>query len=122
MDNWRLAILLILAAALCSCAGKPFDPPKTGEIPDGPGVFTDNPQGTVVIRVDKDGEDRQNSSREASALEGDTPPSVPTTDYEEFEAYRQWRRWKESAEGSAEYEEFRQWREWREYREWKKKR
>ena len=115
----RPAILLMLALAVFGCAGQPFDPPKTDEIPEGPGIFTDNAEGALVIRV---GEDDRNSPA-ASATATSSTDAVPSMnrgdDFAEFEAYQEWLEWKRSAKGTPEYEEFQQWREWRRYREWK---
>ena len=117
----RLLLAAVMPMVMWSCAHKPFDPPQTDEIPQGPGVFTKGDDGAVLF-----------DSKKKSVRAADRAPGLPAAgrpgdapmadeDYEAFEAYRQWLEWKKSNAGTEAYREFRQWQEWRRYQEWKKK-
>jgi hypothetical protein len=103
-----------------SCAGKPFDPPRTGEIPKGPGVFSKGEDGVVLYDSNKERSPAVSTSPAPTTSSGDAEQPAIESDYKDYEGYRQWLLWKESAVGTPEYEEFQQWREWRKYQEWKK--
>ena len=111
----------LLLVGFWGCAGKPFDPPTPGELPEGPGVFTKGDGAAVLY-------DSKKVNPKSTAVET-APPHVPAdqskppseASFEEYEAYRKWLEWKKSAGDTSEYEEFRQWREWRQYQQWKKR-
>ena len=113
-------LISIMTMGVWGCAGKPFEPPRTGEIPKEPGVFTKGPDGAVLYDSNKEGLPAESSSQMAPTASGSTEQAVVESDYAAYEGYRQWLLWKESAVGTPEYEEFQQWREWRKYQEWKK--
>ena len=113
-----LASIMIMGVG--GYAGRPFEPPRTGEIPKEPGVFTKGPDGAVLYDSNKEGLPAASPSQTIATSSAGTGQPTATSDYEDFEAYRQWLLWKESAVGTPEYEEFQQWREWRKYQEWKK--
>ena len=112
----RLLTALLMLLSIWACAKKPFDPPRTGEIPEGPGLFSKDSDGVVLF-------DDQTSFGQAESRTpaGDPAITEPPThkDFEEFEAFRQWQQWKKSNAGSAEYEAFKQWQQWRRYQKWK---
>jgi len=112
--------LFIMIMGIWGCAGKPFDPPKSDEIPKGPGVFTTGEDGAVLYDLTQERLPSTSSSQtlETSSAEMEQPAAA--SDYEEFKDYRQWLLWKKSAAGTPEYEEFQQWREWRKYQDWEK--
>jgi hypothetical protein len=117
----RMVLLMsIVIMSVWGCAGKPFDPPQTDEIPSGPGLFTTGSDGAVLYDSNKESLPPASSSQAISTSSADTEQPASTPDYEEFNDYRQWLLWKKSAVGTPEYEEFQQWREWRKYQEWKK--
>lgn len=112
-------LVLIMAWGIWGCAGQPFDPPQTDEIPKGPEVFTKD-DGSVIL-YDSDQKKKQPLAPEKNS---GTPPAVvhpssSASDYEAFEAYQQWLQWKKSAIENGEYEEFQQWRTWKKYKAWK---
>jgi hypothetical protein len=119
---WFLFIVLI-SIGMWGCAAKPFDPPQTGEIPKGPGVFSKDDDGVVLYDSNKKRSDRENSASQEPVAKGDSglpaTTSSSASDYAEFEAYQQFKAWKKSAVGTKEYEEFQQWRQWQQYRQWK---
>ncbi len=116
----RMALLVsILIMGVWSCAAKPFDPPQTGEIPKGPGVFSKGEDGVVLYDSNKKRSPAV-STPTPTTSSGDAEQPAIGSDYEDYEGYRQWLLWKKSAVGTPEYEEFQQWREWRKYQEWKK--
>lgn len=102
-----------------NCAGRPFDPPRSDEIPDGPGVFSKSEDGMVLYDSEKGGllPDRKGKDPQPSpeAVAGKPGPS----DHKEFECYQQWLEWKKYAVDTPEYEEFQQWLQWRQYQKWK---
>jgi hypothetical protein len=104
------------------CAGRPFDPPRTDEIPDGPGVFSKGQDGMVLYDSDKGGllPDNQEKDSQPSPEAVAGEPGPP--DHEEFENFQQWLDWKKNAVGTPEYEEFQQWLQWRQYQQWEKSR
>lgn len=114
--NLRLVLVVLISIGIWGCAGKPFDPPQTGEIPKGPGVFSKGDDGVVLYDSKKNRSDRRTAAKGNSGR-----PAVPSSasDYAEFEAYQQFKAWKKSAVGTNEYEEFQQWRQWQQYRMWK---
>lgn len=122
--NLRLFAVISIWIVFWGCAGKPFDPPQTGEIPKGPGIFSKSDDGAVLYESKKTKNagtpgEKAAPAAEKSAAKDEVP--TQTADYEEFEAYQQFKAWKESAQGSEEYEAFQQWREWRKYQQWKQK-
>lgn len=112
--------VVIMSMFILSCAGKPFDPPKSDEIPKGPGVFTTGEDGAVLYDSNQESLSSASSSQTVAISSADMEQPAATSDYEEFKDYQQWLLWKKSAVGTPEYEEFQQWREWRRYREWEK--
>ena len=127
MNAYRTRILRFFLVALTSigiagCAAKPFDPPQTGEIPKGPGVFSKGDDGVVLYDSNKRSSEHRTAASQAPEAMGGTgqhPPPSSASDYAEFEAYQQFKAWKASAVGTKEYEEFQQWRQWQQYRRWK---
>jgi hypothetical protein len=113
-----LSSIMIMGA--WGCAGKPFDPPRTDEIPKGPGVFTKGSDGAVLYDSKKERSPLVSPSQTPVTSSGVTEQPAAESNYEEYEGYREWLHWKESAVGTPEYEEFQQWREWKKYQEWKK--
>ena len=110
------AVLLLMGIWACAPA-KPFTPPKTGEIPDGPGLFSKGQDGVVVF----DDAESSSQSVETPPADDSTPPEpVSHEAFEEFEAFQQWLQWKKEKANSAEYEAFKQWQQWRRYQEWKR--
>ena len=114
-----LFLVSIMIMGVWGCAGKPFDPPRTDEIPKGPGIFTKGADGAVLYDSNKESLKAQPVSQTPATPSGDQEPPDVRSDYEEYEGYRQWLLWKKSAVGTPEYAEFQQWREWRKYQEWK---
>lgn len=112
--------VFIVIMIIWGCAGKPFDPPKSDEIPRGPGVFTTGEEGAVLYDSNNKSSLALSPSQTPESSSADTEQPASTPDYEEFEDYQQWLLWKKSATGTPEYEEFKQWREWRKYQEWEK--
>lgn len=115
-------LVVLTSIGIWGCAAKPFDPPQTGEIPKGPGVFSKGDDGVVLYDSNKKRSERRTAaSQEPEAMGGAGQPAPPSSasDYAEFEAYRQFKAWKASAVGTKEYEEFQQWRQWQQYRRWK---
>lgn len=120
--NLRLIFIVLISIGIWGCAAKPFDPPQTGEIPKGPGVYSKGDDGFVLYDSNKKKPERQATTPAEPKVNGDTgqpaaPP--PASDYAEFEAYQQFKAWKASAMGTKAYEEFQQWRQWQQYRQWK---
>lgn len=115
----RSAVLVLMMAwGIWGCAGQPFDPPQTDEIPKGPGVFTKD-EGSVIL-YDSDQKKTQPSPENTSRTPSTAAhPSSSTPDFEAFEAYQQWLQWKTTAVENGEWEEFQQWREWKKYKDWK---
>ncbi len=117
----RMVLLVsIMTMGVWGCAGKPFDPPRAGEIPKEPGVFTKGTDGAVLYDSNKEPQPPEASPQMPTTSSGDTEQPAVESDYEDYEGYRQWLLWKKSAVGTPEYEEFQQWREWRKYQDWKK--
>mgnify|MGYP001822625415 CR=1 FL=1 len=117
----RMVLLVsLMIMGMWGCAGKPFDPPRAGEIPKEPGVFTKGSDGAVLYDSNKEPSPDASPSQTPVTASGDTEQPAVESDYEGYEAYQQWLLWKKSAVGTSEYEEFQQWREWRKYQEWKK--
>lgn len=117
-----MGLAVLIPIAIWGCAGKPFDPPQTGEIPKGPGIFTKGDDGAVLYDSNaKEPTKQAPTAAETASREMDDKIADPSqaADYAEFEAYQEFRAWKKSAAGTQEYEEFQQWRQWREYRQWK---
>ena len=116
-------VIVLMAIGLWSCAARPFNPPRSGEIPPGPGVFSKGDDGLVLYDSKKTGADSRTRAADAPAAEpGDVRPTDASdlSDFAEFEAYQRFKAWKKSALGTQEYKEFQQWRRWQQYREWKK--
>ena len=113
-------LLLLVISGLLACAGQPFDPPQTGEIPKGPGVFSKGDEGVVLFDSEKKREQPAAPKKQSETAPVPTQPPTNASDYEEFEAYQRWLEWKKSAAGSGEYKEFEQWRQWQQYKQWKK--
>ena len=109
-----------ISMVVLNCAGKPFDPPRTDEIPDDPGIFSKGQDGMVLYDSDKGGllPDNQEKDSQPSpeAVGGRSGPP----DHEEFEDYQQWLDWKKTAVGTPEYEQFQQWLQWRQFQKWEK--
>jgi hypothetical protein len=121
--NLRVVLVALISIGIWGCAAKPFDPPQTGEIPKGPGVFSKGDDGVVLYDSNKKRSNRETEASPEPAAKGDTgQPAAPSSasDYAEFEAYQRFKAWKKSAAGTEEYEEFQQWRQWQQYRQWKK--
>ena len=119
-----MGLAVLVSIAIWDCAGKPFDPPQTGEIPKGPGIFTKGDDGAVLYdsNAKKLTKQAQTAGEPASRKKNEkTVDPSQAADYAEFEAYQEFRAWKKSAVGTEQYKEFQQWRQWREYRQWKKK-
>jgi hypothetical protein len=121
-NNLLLFSLILFSIAIWNCAGKPFDPPRTGEIPDGPGVFSKGEDGMVLYDSDKGGlllpvKKETEAPPSAEAAAGEPNPS----DHKEFEDYQQWLEWKKTAVGTPAYKEFQQWLQWRQYQKWKQR-
>jgi hypothetical protein len=112
--------VLMMIMFFLSCAGKPFDPPQSDEIPKGPGVFTTGEDGAVLYDSNQESLPSTSSSQSLATPSTDMEQTAASSDYEEFKDYQQWLLWKKSATGIPEYEEFKQWREWRKYQEWEK--
>jgi hypothetical protein len=120
--NLRFVLAVLISIGIWGCAAKPFDPPQTGEIPTGPGVFSKGDDGAVLYDSNEKRSERRAAALRGPAAQGDTGQSATVSsasDYAEFEAYQQFRAWKKSAVGTEEYEEFQQWRQWQQYRQWK---
>ena len=118
----RMVLLVsLMIMGMWGCAGKPFDPPRAGEIPKEPGVFTKGSDGAVLYDSNKERAPAVSPSQAPVTSSGGTEQPAVESDYEAYESYQQWLLWKKSAVGTPEYEEFQQWREWRKYQEWKKK-
>jgi len=118
----RMVLLVsLMIMGMWGCAGKPFDPPRAGEIPKEPGVFTKGSDGAVLYDSNKERAPAVSPSQAPETSSGGTEQPAVESDYEAYESYQQWLLWKKSAVGTPEYEEFQQWREWRKYQEWKKK-
>ena len=50
----RMVLLVsLMIMGMWGCAGKPFDPPRAGEIPKEPGVFTKGSDGAVLYDSNK---------------------------------------------------------------------
>jgi hypothetical protein len=113
-------LMSIMTMGVWGCAGKPFDPPRAGEIPKEPGVFTKGADGAVLYDSNNERQPAASSSQSPATSSGGMQQPPVESDYEEYEGYRQWLLWKKSAVGTPEYEEFQAWREWRKYQEWKK--
>ena len=114
-------LVSLMIMGVWGCAGKPFDPPRAGEIPKEPGVFTKGSDGAVLYDSNKERAPAVSPSQAPVTSSGGTEQPAVESDYEAYESYQQWLLWKKSAAGTPEYEEFQQWREWRKYQEWKKK-
>jgi hypothetical protein len=117
-----IVLAVWISMGVWGCAAKPFDPPQTGEIPKGPGVFSEGNDGVVLYDSHgKRSDPREPGSQEAAAKgdAGKESPATSAADHAEFEAYQQFKAWKKSAAGTEEYEEFQQWRQWQQYRQWK---
>jgi hypothetical protein len=120
--NLRFVFVVLISIGLWGCAAKPFDPPQTGEIPKGPGVFSKGDDGVVLYDSKKKRSERRTAALQEPAAKGNTGQAATASsasDYAEFEAYQQFKAWKKSAAGTKEYEEFQQWRQWQQYRQWK---
>jgi hypothetical protein len=120
--NLRFVFIVLISIGIWGCAAKPFDPPQTGEIPKGPGVYSKGDDGVVLYDSNKQRSERRTAaSQEPAAKGGAGQPATSSSasDYAEFEAYQQFKAWKKSAVGTKEYEEFQQWRQWQQYRQWK---
>lgn len=119
----RFVLVVWVSIGIWGCAAKPFDPPQTGEIPKGPGVFSKGDDGVVLYDSNRKKADDRATVTTVPAPKGNTeqPAVLPpaASDYAEFEAYQQFKVWKASAVGTKEYEEFQQWRQWQQYRQWK---
>jgi len=113
-------LVYLMIMGVWGCAGKPFDPPRAGEIPKEPGVFTKGSDGAVLYDSNKERAPAVSPSQAPVTSSGGTEQPAVESDYEAYESYQQWLLWKKSAAGTPEYEEFQQWREWRKYQEWKK--
>ncbi|MDX2446748.1 MAG: hypothetical protein QNK29_06065 [Desulfobacterales bacterium] len=117
----RMVLLVsIVIMGVWGCAGKPFDPPQTDEIPRGPGLFTTGSDGAVLYDSNQESLPSTSSSQSLATPSTDMEQTAASSDYEEFKDYQQWLLWKKSATGTPEYEEFKQWREWWKYQEWEK--
>jgi hypothetical protein len=116
----RMVLLVsFVIMGVWACAGRPFDPPRTDEIPKEPGIFTQGADGAVLYDSNKKRSPAETHQTPPTASAGTQQPAVESG-YQDYEAYRQWLLWKQSAVGTPEYEEFQQWREWRKYLEWEK--
>ena len=115
-----LLLVSIMIMGVWGCAGRPFDPPRTDEIPKEPGVFTKGADGAVLYDSNKERLPAVSPAQMPATSSGETDQPAVESDYQDYEGYRQWLLWKKSAVGTPEYEEFQQWREWRKYQEWKK--
>ena len=115
-----LLLVSIIIMGVWGCAGRPFDPPRTDEIPKEPGVFTKGTDGAVLYDSNKERLPAVSPSQMPATSSGETEQPAVESDYEDYKSYRQWLLWKKSAVGTPEYEEFQQWREWHKYQEWKK--
>lgn len=115
-----LLLVSIMIMGGWGCAGKPFDPPRTDEIPKEPGVFTKGADGAVLYDSNKEPQPAVSVPQTPTTASGDREQPAVAFEYEEYEAYQQWLLWKKTAVGTPEYEEFQQWREWRKYQDWKK--
>jgi hypothetical protein len=122
MRSLRFVVVVLISIGTWGCAAKPFEPPQTGEIPKGPGVFSKGDDGVVLYDSNKKQTDRRTADSPEPAAKGNIgqpAPSLSASDFAEFEAYQQFKAWKKSAVGTKEYEEFQQWRQWKQYRQWK---
>jgi hypothetical protein len=120
--NLKQAVVALIMIGMWGCAAQPFDPPRSGEIPPGPGVFSKGDDGFVLYDSNKTKADGRTDAAGASTTESGAARSEDASDvsdFAEFEAYQEFKAWKKSALGTREYEEFQQWRRWRQYREWK---
>jgi len=116
-----LLLVFVMVVGAWSCAGRPFDPPRSDEIPKEPGVFTKGADGVVLYDSNKERlPDASPSQMPAATESGVMEQPAGESGYEAYEDYRQWLLWKKSAVGTAEYEDIQQWRAWRKYQEWKK--
>jgi len=115
-----LLLVFVMIAGAWGCAGRPFDPPRSDEIPKEPGVFTKGADGVVLYDSNKERLPAASPSQIPATASGAMEQSAAEPGYEAYEDYRQWLLWKKSAVGTPEYEEFQQWRAWRKYQEWKK--
>jgi hypothetical protein len=121
----RVVFAVWLSIGIWCCAAKPFDPPRTGEIPKGPGVFSKGDDGVVLYDSNKAPSDPRHATAQPPAAASGTAQTAPPpsdADHAEFEAYQQFKAWKRSAAGTEAYEEFQQWRQWQRYRQWKQNR
>lgn len=119
MIGRSVLVTFIMVWGIWGCAGQPYDPPPTGEIPEGPGVFTKE-KGSVVLYNSKQKKKRSPAPEKTPGKPSVVVhPSSSAKDYEAYEAYQQWLQWKTTAVESGEWVEFQQWREWKKYKDWK---
>ena len=98
-----MSLAVLISIAIWGCAGKPFEPPQTGEIPKGPGIFTKGDDGAVLYDSNAKKSDKQSqAAAETVSRKNDANSAAPSqaADYEEFEAYQEFRKWKNSAVGT----------------------
>ncbi|WP_419661446.1 uncharacterized protein Dvar_18790 [Desulfosarcina variabilis str. Montpellier] len=114
-----LFCLYLFSMVACSGAGRPFDPARADDIPDGPGVFSKGEDGVVLYDSDKGGLLPDSQAKDPQPSPKAVADEPTPTDHEEFEHYQQWLEWKKTAVGTPKYEEFQQWLQWRQYQKWK---
>lgn len=111
---------LFLVIGVVACGGHPFDYQPVSEIPKGPAVFSDQPDGHVIY------------NSEAEKSEKNAKPHGPGLSAEqqaEFEEFKEWKKsraefeafqqWKTLKKDSEEYRQFQLWLEWKQYQQWK---
>lgn len=119
--------LLLLGLIMGCGSGKYFEAPQSGEIPNGPGLFTKGDDGAVVydskggglIDPHKEKAPEKPAASTGQVTAADQPN--PIDDFEDFEAFKQWQEWKKGSEGTAEYKDFKDWQQWKRYQEWKQR-
>lgn len=119
MIGRSVMVAFIMVWGIWGCAGQPYDPPQTGEMPKGPGVFTKEKGAVTLYDSNEAKKPPPASEKTTDTLPPTVDHSFTVSDYEAFEAYQQWLRWKTSAVENGEWDEFQQWREWKKYKDWK---
>jgi hypothetical protein len=71
--NLRFVSVVLISIGIWGCAAKPFDPPQTGEIPKGPGVFSKGDEGAVLY-------DSNNNKSDHQATAATEPPTEAALD------------------------------------------
>ena len=114
------AVISILAGLflILACAdAKPVKYHPGAEIPEGPGVFTQEAGAFTIY----------DSTKPAPAPKAAHQAEVPadSAEYQQFlqwqqdkKEFEQFQQWKQSPQGAKEYQEFQEWQRWRAFKKW----